>query len=130
MGRRHGDGGGRQASAGITGHDNDRLITEYAKPASAIALPASFDLEPGVFGGIESQLATNGSTSFAAVNNLAVPISRMAWRKAPQHLSLLSPRPPARWSRSTRTPARSTQRQLIVAYKLGAKGKLADTVRS
>ena len=28
-----------------------------------------------MFGGIESQLATNGSTTFAAVNNLAVPLS-------------------------------------------------------
>jgi outer membrane protein assembly factor BamB len=58
-----------------TGHDNDGLITEYAKPTSHIPLPAKFDLEPGVFGGVESQLATNGSTTFAAVNNLAVPIS-------------------------------------------------------
>jgi outer membrane protein assembly factor BamB len=28
-----------------------------------------------VFGGIETQLATNGSTTFAAVNNLGVPMS-------------------------------------------------------
>ena len=28
-----------------------------------------------MFGGVESQLATNGSTVFAAVNNLAVPMS-------------------------------------------------------
>jgi outer membrane protein assembly factor BamB len=58
-----------------SGHDNDGLLTENAAPASAIPLPAKFDLEPGVFGGIESQLATNGSTTFAAVNNLAVPMS-------------------------------------------------------
>jgi alcohol dehydrogenase (cytochrome c) len=51
------------------------LITENATPASHIPLPAKFSLEPGVFGGIESQLATNGSTTFAAVNNLAVPLS-------------------------------------------------------
>jgi alcohol dehydrogenase (cytochrome c) len=51
------------------------LLTENATPASPIPLPAKFDLEPGVFGGIESQLATNGSTTFAAVNNLAVPLS-------------------------------------------------------
>ena len=51
------------------------LITENATPTSPIPLPAKFDLEPGVFGGIESQLATNGSTTFAAVNNLAVPMS-------------------------------------------------------
>jgi outer membrane protein assembly factor BamB len=59
-----------------SGHDNDGLLTEYATPTSPIPLPALFDLEPGVFGGIESQLATDGSTTFAAVNNLAVPISR------------------------------------------------------
>jgi glucose dehydrogenase len=51
------------------------LLTENAKPTSPIALPAKFDLEPGVFGGVESQLATNGSTAFAAVNNLAVSLS-------------------------------------------------------
>ena len=51
------------------------LITENATPTSPIPLPATFSLEPGVFGGIESQLATNGSTTFAAVNNLAVPLS-------------------------------------------------------
>ena len=51
------------------------LITENATPTSSIPLPAKFSLEPGVFGGIESQLATNGSTVFAAVNNLAVPMS-------------------------------------------------------
>ncbi len=51
------------------------LITEKATPTSPIPLPAAFSLEPGVFGGIESQLATNGSTVFAAVNNLAVPMS-------------------------------------------------------
>jgi outer membrane protein assembly factor BamB len=58
-----------------SGHDNDGLLTENAKPASPSPLPAKFNLEPGVFGGIESQLATNGTTAFAAVNNLAVPIS-------------------------------------------------------
>lgn len=40
-----------------------------------IPLPAKFSLEPGVLGGVESQLATNGSTIFAAVNNLAVPLT-------------------------------------------------------
>ena len=51
------------------------LLTENATPASPIPLPAEFSLEPGVFGGVESQLATNGSATFAAVNNLAVPIT-------------------------------------------------------
>jgi alcohol dehydrogenase (cytochrome c) len=57
------------------GHENDGLLTEHATPTSHIALPAKFTLEPGVFGGVESQLATNGSTTFAAVNNLAVPLT-------------------------------------------------------
>ncbi len=52
------------------------LLTENATPASPIPLPAEFSLEPGVFGGVESQLATNGSATFAAVNNLAVPHHR------------------------------------------------------
>ena len=58
-----------------SGHDNDGLLTEHATPSSPIPLPARFDLEPGVFGGIESPLATNGTTTFAAVTNLAVPLT-------------------------------------------------------
>jgi alcohol dehydrogenase (cytochrome c) len=58
-----------------SGHDNDGLLAENATPASRIPLPATFVLEPSVFGGVESQLATDGSTVFAAVNNLAVPMT-------------------------------------------------------
>jgi alcohol dehydrogenase (cytochrome c) len=58
-----------------SGHDNDGLLTEHLTPTSPSPLPARFDLEPGVLGGIESPLATNGSTVFAAVNNLAVPVT-------------------------------------------------------
>ena len=58
-----------------TGHDNDGLLTEHATPTSAFPMPAKFVLEPGVFGGVESQLASNGSTVFAAVNNLGVPMT-------------------------------------------------------
>jgi alcohol dehydrogenase (cytochrome c) len=59
-----------------SGPANAGLLTEHATPASASSLlPATFELEPGVFGGVESQLATNGSTTFAAVNNLGVPMS-------------------------------------------------------
>ena len=58
-----------------SGHDNDGLVTENATPASHIALPSKYVLEPSIFGGVESQLATNGSTVFAAVNNLAVTMS-------------------------------------------------------
>src|SRR5450755_1126322 len=58
------------------GPANAGLLTEHATPASASSLlPAKFELEPGVFGGVESQLATNGSTTFAAVNNLGVPMT-------------------------------------------------------
>ena len=56
------------------GHDHDGLLTENAKPTSHISLPRQFCLEPGVDGGIETQLASNGSTTFAAVNDLPAPI--------------------------------------------------------
>jgi alcohol dehydrogenase (cytochrome c) len=58
-----------------SGPQDAGLLTENATPTSRFPLPAKFVLEPGVFGGVESQLATNGSTVFAAVNNLAVPMS-------------------------------------------------------
>jgi len=58
-----------------SGPQNAGLLTENATPTSRIPLPATFQLEPGVFGGVESQLATNVTTVFAAVNNLAVPMS-------------------------------------------------------
>ena len=48
------------------GHENDGLLTEHATPASRGVLPAKFCLEPSIFGGIETQLASNGSTTFAA----------------------------------------------------------------
>jgi alcohol dehydrogenase (cytochrome c) len=56
------------------GHDHDGLLTENAKPASHIKLPKQFCLEPGVDGGIETQLASNGSTTFAAINDLPEPV--------------------------------------------------------
>ena len=59
-----------------SGHDHDGVRTEYAKPAGPFSLPDRFCLEPGPFGGIESQLASNGSTTFAAVNNLPVPVTK------------------------------------------------------
>jgi alcohol dehydrogenase (cytochrome c) len=58
-----------------TGPQDAGLITEHATPTSRITLPARFTLEPGVFGGIVSPLASNGSTTFAAVINLAVPLT-------------------------------------------------------
>ena len=49
------------------GHDNDGLLTEHAKPSAHLPLPRFVCVAPGGFGGIESQLASNGSTTFAAV---------------------------------------------------------------
>jgi outer membrane protein assembly factor BamB/predicted lipoprotein with Yx(FWY)xxD motif len=51
------------------GHDNDHL---YAEDGQTSRLHTPETVEPGDFGGIESQLATNGTTVFAAVNNLPV----------------------------------------------------------
>jgi alcohol dehydrogenase (cytochrome c) len=58
-----------------SGPANAGLLTEHATPTTRVALPATFTLEPGVFGGVESQLASNGTTVFAAVNNLPVSMS-------------------------------------------------------
>jgi alcohol dehydrogenase (cytochrome c) len=55
------------------GHENDGLLTEHATPTSSGLLPAHYCLEPSIYGGILSQLASNGSTTFAAVNDLALP---------------------------------------------------------
>jgi len=55
---------------GHNGHDDGGLLTEGARPASRLALPGQVNVEPGAFGGIETQLASNGSTTFTAVNDL------------------------------------------------------------
>ena len=55
------------------GHENDGLLTEHAAPTSRDPLPAKYCLQPSIYGGIETQLASNGSTTFAAVNDLALP---------------------------------------------------------
>jgi outer membrane protein assembly factor BamB len=51
------------------GNDNDGLITEYATPTSPLGLPPQLTVDPGPFGGTESQLATNGSTTFVTGNH-------------------------------------------------------------
>jgi alcohol dehydrogenase (cytochrome c) len=58
------------------GHDNDGLITENMTPAQAAksSLGKVDTVEPGELGGVESQLASNGTTTFAAINDLATPI--------------------------------------------------------
>jgi alcohol dehydrogenase (cytochrome c) len=58
---------------GHDGHENDGLLTEHATPTSQGLLPAVYCLEPSLYGGILTELASNGSTTFAAVNDLALP---------------------------------------------------------
>jgi alcohol dehydrogenase (cytochrome c) len=56
-----------------SGHENDGLLTEHATPTSHDPLPAHYCLQPSIYGGILTQLASNGSTTYAAVNELALP---------------------------------------------------------
>ena len=58
---------------GHDGHENDGLLTEHATPTSGGVLQARYCLEPSTYGGIVTQLASNGSTTFAAVNDLSLP---------------------------------------------------------
>ena len=60
---------------GHDGHQNDGLLTEHATPTSHDPLPAKYCLEPSLYGGMLTQLASNGSTAFAAVNDFALPAS-------------------------------------------------------
>src|SRR5580693_9084925 len=60
---------------GHDGHENDGVLTEHATPTSPDPLPASYCLEPSIYGGMLTQLASNGSTTFAAVNDFALPAS-------------------------------------------------------
>ena len=54
-------------SVGVhNGHDNDNILAERGE-YSKLHTPET--VEPGDLGGIESQLASNGTTVFAAVNN-------------------------------------------------------------
>ena len=102
---------------------------------SPIPLPAKFSLEPGAFGGIETPLATHGSTVFAAVNGYLY-----AFNAATGAILLKTP-----LSSGTNAPVAihgdyviagagvqvpKSNKQLIIAYILGAKGKFPDTVGS
>ena len=60
---------------GHDGHENDGVLTEHATPTSHDPLPAKYCLEPSLYGGMLTQLASNGSTTFAAVNDWALPAS-------------------------------------------------------
>ena len=183
------------------GHENDGLLTEHATPASRGILPAEYCLQPSIYGGIETQLASNGSTTFAAVNDLALPATPTGYtgsvttvlgtvEKATGEMVAVNqdtgtvewdtPLPSSPYGASTatndvvltttfhgdlyalnaatgailfKTPMSagsnapvavdgdyviagagaalsSTQRDMIIAYKLGATGKLPDTVGS
>ena len=186
---------------GHTGHENDGLLTEHATPTSHDPLPAKYCLEPSLYGGMLTQLASNGSTTFAAVNDFALPASPagftgsdasqiQAFYKAVGEMVAVNqdtgtviwdtPLPSSPFGAATvtndvvftttfkgdlyaldatsgailfKTPLSagtnapvavdgdyviagagaalsSTQRNLIIAYKLGATGKLPDTVGS
>ena len=65
-------------------NNNDNLLAEQGD-FSKLHLPET--VEPGDLGGIESQLASNGKTVFAAVNNLA-------WTYKSQGLAGISPTVP------------------------------------
>jgi outer membrane protein assembly factor BamB len=72
-------------SVGVhNGHDNDNLIAEKGNFAK-LHIPET--VEPGDLGGVESQLASNGKTVFAAVNNLP-------WTYKSQGLTGISPAVP------------------------------------
>ena len=60
---------------GHQGNQNYGLLTEHATPTSRGTLPAQYCLEPNTYGGIVTQLASNGSTTFAAVTDLALPMT-------------------------------------------------------
>ena len=60
---------------GHDGHENDGVLTEHATPTSHDPLPAKYCLEPSLYGGMLTQLASNGSTTFAAVNDWALAAS-------------------------------------------------------
>jgi alcohol dehydrogenase (cytochrome c) len=184
-----------------SGHENDGLLTEHATPTSHDPLPAHYCLQPSIYGGIETQLASNGSTTFAAVNDLALPATPAGYtgsvtsvlgavEKATGEMVAVSqdtgmvdwdtPLPSSPYGAATvtndvvltttfrgdlyaldaasgailfKTPMSagsnapvavdgdyviagagaalsSTQRDMIIAYKLGAHGKLSDTVGS
>ena len=93
---------------GHDGHETDGLLTEHATPTSHGLLPAHYCLEPSLYGGILTQLASNGFTTFAAVNDLALPATPAGYSGSPYRASRPSRTPWARWSRSTRTPALSS----------------------
>jgi alcohol dehydrogenase (cytochrome c) len=53
----------------------DRAADDLHGPYRRGLLPAQYCLEPNTFGGIVTQLASNGATTYAAVNDLALPMT-------------------------------------------------------
>jgi len=187
---------------GHDGHEDDGLLTEHATPTSHGLLPAKYCLEPSTYGGVLTELASNGSTTFAAVNDFAMPATPSGYQGgslASQFQAIENavgemvavnqntgaiiwdtPLPSSPYGAATvtndvvftttfkgylyaldastgailfKTPMSAgsnapvavdgdyviagagaalspTQRNMIIAYKLGATGKLPDTVRS
>jgi alcohol dehydrogenase (cytochrome c) len=184
---------------GHQGHENDGVLTEHATPTSRGLLPAHYCLEPSIYGGVLTELASNGSTTFAAVNDLALAASpsgftgsiasqfkavenavgeMVAINQGTGTIEWDTPLPSSPYGAATVTndvvftttfkgylyaldattgaillktpmsagsnapvavdgdyviagaglPLSSTQRDMIIAYKLGATGKLPDTV--
>src|SRR5580658_491765 len=60
---------------GHSGHENDGALTEHATPTSHDPLPANYCLEPSLYGGMLTELASTGSTAYAAVNDWALAAS-------------------------------------------------------
>jgi alcohol dehydrogenase (cytochrome c) len=60
---------------GHSGHEDDGALTEHATPTSHDPLPANYCLEPSLYGGMLTELASNGSAAFAAVNDWALAAS-------------------------------------------------------
>lgn len=72
-------------SVGVhNGHDNDHVLAQKGE-FSKLHIPET--VEPGDVGGVESQLASNGTTVFAAINNLP-------WNYKSQGLTGISPAVP------------------------------------
>jgi outer membrane protein assembly factor BamB len=184
------------------GHENDGLLTEHVTPTTASGvLPGQFCLEPSPFGGVVTQLASNGSTTFAAVNDMALAANPAGYQTSETGLvqaveqatgemvavsqdtgkvEWATPLPSTPYGAATvtndvvltttfsgylyaldaatgaillkapmsagsnapvavdggyviagaGTPLSATQQAMIIAYKLGATGKLPDTVGS
>ena len=130
----------------LIGNDHEGIAwrlatTEHATPASRGPLPAEYCLEPSLYSGILTQLASNGSTTFAAVNDLALPATpadyvgtatsvfeavenatgeMVAVNQDTGSVEWDTPLPSSPYGAALS----STQRNMIIAYKLGATGKL------